>query len=152
MIERGTRLFDSLIVALGTNPEKDNTFTADERLVMLEEIARDMPVNNLEVAVFHNLYLVEYARSVGAEYMLRGIRTSTDFEFERVMRHVNEDLSPHITTVFLMPPRAYAEVSSSLVKGLVGPTGWQKTVRQFVPEGVFRALCQKFGEDSRKEP
>lgn len=144
MIEQGARLFDTLVVAVGTNPDKQSSFTIDEREVMLKEMIANVKATNIEVAVFHNRYLVEYARSVGAQFILRGIRSPTDFEYERVMRHVNEDLSPEITTVFLMPPRLIAEVSSSLVKSLVGPDGWQSTVKQFVPPGVFKMLAAKF--------
>ncbi|MEM1296889.1 MAG: pantetheine-phosphate adenylyltransferase, partial [Verrucomicrobiota bacterium] len=65
-----------------------------------------------------------------------------DYEFERVMRQINEDIRPEITTVFLMPSREMAEVSSSMVKGLVGPTGWEEQVRRYVPGPVFEALCE----------
>ena len=70
--------------------------------------------------------LADYAESVGAQYILRGIRSHQDYEFERAMRNVNEDLKPEITTVFLIPPRQICEVSSSFVKGLVGPEGWER--------------------------
>ena len=56
------------------------------------------------------------------------------------MRHVNADLAPNITTIFLMPPRDMAEVSSSMVMGLVGPVGWEDQVRRYVPAPVFEAL------------
>ena len=59
------------------------------------------------------------------------------------MRHVNYDLDPKITTTFLMPPRDISEVSSSMVKGLIGPDGWQDTVRRYVPQVVFEALERK---------
>ena len=62
------------------------------------------------------------------------------------MRHVNNDLAPDITTVFLMPPRNIAEVSSSMVKNLIGPDGWQETVHRYVPTPVFRALEVKLGD------
>jgi phosphopantetheine adenylyltransferase len=71
---------------------------------------------------------------------VRAIRDTRDFEFERGMRHINQDLHPEITTVFLMPPRQIAEVSSSLVKGMVGPEGWQEVVQQYVPAPVFQLL------------
>ena len=145
MIEEGAKLFGSLVVAIGTNPEKESTFSVDTRMAMLDEITSELTAKNLEVAEFNNRYLVDYARSVGAQYMLRGIRSPTDFEYERVMRHVNADMSPDITTVFLMPPRLIAEVSSSLVKGMVGPEGWQDTVERFVPPCAFEKLCERFG-------
>ena len=144
MIEEGARLFQSLTVAVGTNPEKESTFSVEKRITMLESITADITATNVTVAVFDNRYLVDYARSIGAEYILRGIRSPADFEYERVMRHINADICPEITTVFLMPPRQIAEVSSSLVKGMVGPVGWEATVERFVPPVVFEALCNRF--------
>ncbi len=145
MIEEGAKLFHSLIVAVGTNPEKRDTFTVPERIAMLQELTEALPAKNIEVAAFDNRYLVDYAKSTNAEYILRGIRSPADFEYERVMRHINADLCPEVTTVFLMPPRQIAEVSSSLVKGMVGPDGWQETVNRFVPAVVFKKLEEKFG-------
>ncbi len=144
MIEEGARLFQNLTVAIGTNPEKASTFSAEDRIAMLESITAGISATNVDVAVFDNRYLVDYARSVGADYILRGIRSPADFEYERVMRHINADICPDITTVFLMPPRQIAEVSSSLVKGMVGPKDWELTVKRFVPDVVFQALCQRF--------
>ena len=90
--------------------------------------------------MFTNQYLINYARGIGAQFILRGIRCESDYEFERVMRNVNGDFDPHITTVFLMPPRDIAEVSSSMVKGLIGPEGWEAIVKQYVPAPVFKRL------------
>jgi pantetheine-phosphate adenylyltransferase len=61
------------------------------------------------------------------------------------MRHINDDLQPEITTVFLMPPREIAEISSSLIKGLVGPEGWQNEVQRYVPPPVYKLLLAKYG-------
>jgi pantetheine-phosphate adenylyltransferase len=89
---------------------------------------------------------VDYAKEVGAEFILRGIRSPGDYEYERVMRHINSDMAPDINTVFLMPPREMAELSSSMVMGMVGPEGWGKTVRRYVPSAVFDALATKHSQ------
>ena len=81
--------------------------------------------------------------SIGATHILRGIRSESDYEYERTMRNINGDLDSAICTVFLMPPRDIAEVSSSMVKGLVGPKGWQKVVRKYVPEPVYRQFLKR---------
>ncbi|MDP0491986.1 MAG: pantetheine-phosphate adenylyltransferase [Verrucomicrobiota bacterium JB023] len=138
MIEQGLSLFDRLIVAIGTNPSKTYTFTVEERLSLLKASTPDKP--DLEIAYFDNRYLVDYAKMKDAAYILRGIRSPGDYEYERVMRHINNDLAPTITTVFLMPPRELAQVSSSMVESLIGPQGWEKTVQRYVPEPVFEAL------------
>ncbi len=146
MIQEGAQLFDELVVAVGVNPDKRTTFSAETRLELLREIASPYP--NVTVGSFENQFLIRYASSLGARYILRGIRNGQDFSYERTMRHVNEDLEPGVTTVFLIPPRHLAETSSSFVKGLVGPQGWRGVVQQFVPPPVFVKLLERFGEES----
>jgi len=141
MIQRGLEMFERLIVAIGSNPSKSYTFSVDERLELLR--ASIPSAERLTIAHFDNRYLVHYAREQDAKFILRGIRGPNDYEYERVMRHVNADLAPAITTIFLMPPRDMAEVSSSMVMGLVGPVGWEDQVRRYVPAPVFDALEQR---------
>jgi pantetheine-phosphate adenylyltransferase len=110
---------------------------------MVKEAVRDM--KKVAVANFNHQFLVHYAHSTGAQYILRGIRNEGDYAYERGMRHINSDLQPEIVTVFLMPPREIAEVSSSLIKGMIGPQGWQDMVRQYVPPSTYRLLLEKYG-------
>jgi len=140
MVRQGSLLFDELIVAIGVNADKKCMFTLDQRLEMLREALS--PFKNVTVTSFENLFLVRYAQQVQASFILRGIRNGDDYEYERGMRHINAEFSPDILTVFLMPPREYAEISSSFVKGLVGPDGWEDVVEKYVPPSV----CQKFIE------
>jgi len=140
MIQQGVLLFDRLVVAIGTNLEKRYTFSMDERMAMLRASIQSFP--NVSVISFSNRYLIDFAQSIGATHVLRGIRSESDYEYERTMRYINGDLDGDICTVFLMPPRDIAEVSSSMVKGLVGPKGWQKVVRKYVPLPVYEHLLQ----------
>jgi pantetheine-phosphate adenylyltransferase len=140
MIEQGLAMFDQLIVAIGDNPSKRYSFTVEERLELLRKSTT--PSSNLTIAHFNNRYLVDYARKMGAEYILRGIRSPDDYEYERVMRHINADMAPEITTVFMMPPRDIAEVSSNMVKSLIGPEGWEDTVRRYLPDPVFQLISE----------
>lgn len=140
MVEQGVSLFDRLVVAVGINPDKRYTFPLEDRLAMLRESLRRF--RNLSVTSFSNLYLIDYAQEIGATHILRGIRSESDYEFERTMRNINGDLDSGVCTVFLMPPRDIAEVSSSMVKGLVGPKGWRRVVRKYVPEPVYRRLVK----------
>ncbi len=138
IVEEACQLFDKLTVAIGINPEKAYTFPLKKRLELLEAV---LPANDtITIAHFDNRYLVDYAAQIGAQYIVRGIRSPGDYEFERVMRQINEDIRPEITTIFLMPSREVAEVSSSMVKGLVGPGGWESQVSRYVPDPVFQAL------------
>ena len=138
MIQRGLEMFDRLIVAIGNNPQKSYSFSVDQRIDFLR--ASTNSCERLTIAHFDNRYLVHYAKEQDAKFILRGIRGPNDYEYERVMRHINADLAPSITTTFLMPPRDIAEVSSSMVMGLVGPVGWEDQVRRYVPAPVFDAL------------
>jgi pantetheine-phosphate adenylyltransferase len=99
-------------------------------------------IKNVEVAQFSDRFLVDYARQRGAAYIVRGIRNPEDYEYERAMRNINADLAPDIVTVFIMPPRDHAEISSSFVKGLVGPNGWQRTVKKFIPREIYGSFIE----------
>jgi len=140
MIEQGAELFGSLTVAVGVNPEKRPLFTTEERVAMLRESTARVP--GIELRSFTNQFLISYAKSVGARFVLRGVRNEMDYAYERAMRNINGDLSPDITTVFLMPPRPISEASSSLVRSLMGPEGWQEIVRSYVPKPVFDRLLK----------
>lgn len=140
MIREGARLFDRLVVAVGENAEKRETFPLETRMEFLRAATRGM--KNVRVGHFGDRFLIEYAASVGARYVLRGIRNASDYGYEATMRNVNADLNGAITTVFLMPPRELAEVSSSFVRSLVGPRGWAKVVRKYVPEPVYKAFVE----------
>lgn len=151
MIKEGLKLFGRLIVAVGVNPSKTPLFTPQERIRMILSSVREacptigdyMDTADLQVDTFASKYLVDYAVDIEAEFILRGIRSVQDYEFERTMRYVNADLRPEVHTVFLMPPPELAVVSSSFVKGLIGPEGWEDVVKKYVPESVFQALKAK---------
>ena len=144
MISQGLALFDRLVVAIGENPSKNYVFSTEERIDLLRSSIPSC--ERLTITHFDNRYLVDYAKEVGAEFILRGIRSPGDYEYERVMRHINSDMAPDINTVFLMPPREMAELSSSMVMGMVGPEGWGKTVRRYLPSPVFDALVTKHSQ------
>jgi pantetheine-phosphate adenylyltransferase len=138
MIEQGSVLFDTLIIAIGKNPEKKCYFSLDDRVKLLREATKSF--TNIKIGEFTGQFLIRYTESAGARFMLRGIRDTSDYEYEKTLRHINSDISPAITTVFLMPPREIAEVSSSIVKGLVGSEGWEKVLGKYVPECVLQKL------------
>lgn len=141
MIKEGSRLFDKLVVAIGVNPDKRAMFSLQERLTMLVGSTYEFP--NVSTETFTNQYLVNYAQGIRAQYILRGIRNESDYTYERGMRNINGDLAPGVTTVFLAPPREIAEVSSSVVKGLIGPVGWEQIVKKYVSQPVFEKLKEK---------
>lgn len=143
MIEHGCKLVDKLTVAIGINPDKRYLFSIEQRLEMLRESVASF--SNVSIASYENMFLVNYAKQVGANIILRGIRNEQDYTYERGMRYVNAELDPSITTLFLMPPREYAEISSSFVKGLVGPAGWREVMPNYVPPSVLRQFLAVHG-------
>ena len=143
ILRQGARIFDTLVAAVGSNPEKCYDFSVEERMELIRLCASGIP--NLKVDRFEGEYLVKYAARIGATHIVRGIRHEEDFQFERTMRHVNEDIHPGIVMVYFMPPRDLSEVSSSFIKGLVGADGWEEAVARYVPEAVFDALRRRYG-------
>jgi len=139
MIEEGMRLFGQLVVGVGTNPDKKSMFTVAERVEMIREC-----FPTVEVVSFSNEFTVEYClKRQDIPYILRGIRSEKDYEAERMMRHVNGDIENSITTVFLIPPRNLAEVSSSMVKGMIGFRGWVRVIERYVPALVYKKILEK---------
>lgn len=138
MISEAQQLFDELIVAIGINPEKKSTYSLEERKQMLESIV--VPFKNVRITSFENEFLVNYAHSIQAPFIIRGIRSGADYEYERAIRYINADLQPSIQTIFLMPPREIAEISSTMVKGLVGPNGWRNIIHRYVPQAVYEKI------------
>jgi len=144
MIEKGAKMFDKLIVAIGVNPNKKYTFSVEERIQMLKDSVKGCP--NVSINQFNNKYLVKYAQSIGADFILRGVRNTADFNFEQGMNNINRDINSNINTVFLIPPRELCEISSSFVKGLIGPDSWKTVVSQYVPKAVFNKIKEKYSQ------
>ncbi len=134
LIQRGSRLFDHLTVAVLNNRGKNPLFTVSERVEMLEEATRAM--NNVTVATFDGL-MVEFARLHGASAVLRGIRAISDYEYEFQMALMNRRLAPEIETVFLQPAGRYSFVSSRMLKEVFSLGG---DVTGLVPPNVLKRL------------
>src|SRR5438270_4518511 len=138
LIERGSKIFDELIVSILRNSEKDPLFTLEERLEMLQEMTKHY--DNVRVEAFEGM-LVDYAMQKKAKAVLRGIRAISDYEYELQMALMNRKLQPQLETVFMMPAEAYSYLSSRLVKEIFRLGG---SVRGLVPELVEQRLREKF--------
>ncbi len=134
LIQRGSKLFDHLIVAILNNPVKNPLFTVDERATMLMEATRAL--GNVSVATFDGL-MVEFARAQKATAVLRGIRAISDYEYEFQMALMNRRLAPEIETVFLQPAGRYSFVSSRMVKEVFSFGG---DISGLVPPNVLKRL------------
>ena len=137
IIQRGSRLFDRIVVAVLINADKSPLFTFAERVDIAREVFRDRA--NVEVDTFDGL-LVDYARRRDAKVIVRGLRAVSDFEYEMQMALMNRRLSPDVETVFMMPAEPYTYVSSRLVKEVVALGG---SVKGIVPDIVERRLREK---------
>lgn len=138
VIEKGARLFDELVIAIGENPSKNYMFSVEERVAMLSETLTEY--ENVNLRVIGNKYLVKYAAEQKISYLLRGIRSVQDFEYEKSMAQINHDLVADIETVYLLPPASISQISSSMVKGLVGPDEWEESLKKYVPQAVLGRL------------
>lgn len=139
MMRQGAGLFDELVVALAVNPDKRGFLPMEQRRAALQEMLQELPPN-VRLATIPHGFLVDFARETGARFLLRGIRNTIDFEYEKPMARMNARMEPGIQTVFLMPPSELEAVSSSYVRGFVGVPGWERWVQACVPPCVFRML------------
>ncbi|MBM4284488.1 MAG: pantetheine-phosphate adenylyltransferase [Deltaproteobacteria bacterium] len=141
LIQRGLRIFDTIIVAVAKNPAKQSLFTVEERLEMIRVAVGDKP--RVKIDSFQGL-LVDYVRSVNARIVLRGLRAVTDFEYEFQMNMMNRRLEPEIETVFLMTGLPWVFLSSSILKEAAVHGG---NIEGMVPPYVFKQLKRKFGQE-----
>jgi len=139
IISRSLAVFDEVIIAILVNPEKRPLFTVEERVEIIREAYKGE--RRVRVDTFSGL-LVDYAVTVGASVIVRGLRAISDFEYEFQMALMNRRLNPRIDTVFLMAPEAYSYLSSRLVKEVFQLGG---RVGELVPSVVERRLKEKQG-------
>jgi pantetheine-phosphate adenylyltransferase len=137
VINRGMKLFDELIVAVGQSPLKDQLFTPQQRVEMIAELIKDLP--GVSVEGFNGL-TVEYARQKKANVILRGLRSLTDVNYEFELAMTNRSVTG-IETVFVMTTEQYGFISSTLVRQVASLGG---DISNLVPENVYRRLRERF--------
>ena len=142
IIQRGLQVFDRLVVAVATNPEKAPLFTTAERKALISGAVKNDP--RVEVDAFDGL-LVEYARSKGINTVLRGLRAASDFEYEFQLANMNRKLDPEFESVFVMTGDDYFFVSARLVREVAKLGG---DVSSLVPANVLEGLRRKLGKGS----
>jgi len=130
IVKRALPLFDEVIIAIGTNSSKRYMYDMERRLEMIRFVFRNEP--KVRVATYNGM-TVDYCREVGADFLLRGLRTAADFEFERSIAHVNSILLPGLDTVFLLSIQEYSAINSTIVRDILANGG---DASAFVPEGL----------------
>ncbi len=130
IINRACKVFDKVIVAIGENAEKQSYFEIGQRLEWIEQVFADEP--RVSVTRYTGL-TVDFCKKMDAKFILRGLRTSADFEFERSIGQINKKLYPDIETVFLLTAPEHSSINSSIVRDILRNGG---DAGQFVPEAV----------------
>ena len=138
IISRAAKVVDELIVAVLINSAKKPLFSVEERVSMLEEMTRDIP--NVKVKSFDGL-LVEYAESEKADFIVRGLRAVTDFEYELQIAQSNHIVNPRVDTLFLTTSLEYAYLSSTIVREIASYGG---DISHFVPEQLMERIYTKY--------
>ena len=138
LIERASRLFDKVIVAVAISAGKSPLFTVEERVSLVEQSVKH--IDNVEVCGFSGL-LVDLAKEKNANALLRGLRAVSDFEYEFQLANMNRHLSPDLESLFLTPSEKYSFISSTLVREVASLGG---DVSEFVPNVVKLELTKHF--------
>jgi pantetheine-phosphate adenylyltransferase len=137
LVQRATKLFDNVVVAVARSESKNPLFTLDERLALVEQAVKKIP--NVTADSFDGL-LVDYVTKRGGQAVIRGLRAVSDFEFEFQLALMNRKLNEQVETIFMMPKETYTFLSSRIIKEVATLGG---DVSGFVPEHVSAALARK---------
>ena len=140
IITRSAALFDEVIVAILVNPDKKYMFNLEERVDMIEKSIEGL--DNVKVDNFSGL-LVNYAKNIGSNVIVRGLRAVSDFEYEMQLTFMNKALDDSIETFYMMANKKYSFISSSIVKGV---SGFGADLSKFVPKHVEERLEKKIKE------
>jgi pantetheine-phosphate adenylyltransferase len=136
LVERASRLFDKIIVAVGNNRQKGTTLSTEQRVDLAQEVLSH--VDDIQVCAFDGL-LTDFVRECDANIILRGLRTVADFEYEFQLVGMNRVLDPNIETVFLAPAEHLSYISSTLVREIASFGG---DISKFVHPAVVKAMSQ----------
>lgn len=140
LVERASRLFDTVIVAIGVNKQKTSSLSTDKRVALAKKVLAH--VDNVEVVAFETL-LIEFVRQRGASVILRGLRTVADFEYEFQLVGMNRALDPGIETIFMAPDEHLSYISSTLVREIASYGG---DISRFVHPLVAEAMREHLAE------
>ncbi len=137
IINRSLPLFDKVIVGIGMNAAKNPMFTADQRRIWFEEIYKDIP--KVEAVIYDGL-TVKYCQEIGAQFILRGIRYVSDFEYEKTIADANRTMDRTIETIFLTGEPKYTSVASTIVRDIIRNGG---DASPFLPQEVINTLQKR---------
>ncbi len=139
VIGEARALADEVVVFISENPFKKPLFPAAQRKTIVEQSLAQRGWSNVSVVIVRGDYTARAAKRQGIDYLIRGIRNTTDFDYENLLQQANVDVVEGAKTLFVMPPRDLGSVSSSFVRGLQGPVGWHWSMKKFVPGPAYEA-------------
>ena len=134
IVRRAVSLFDKVVVGVGLNSTKQPFLDSDVRKKILEAVFRDD--EKIEVTLYQGL-TIDYAKKIGAGYIIRGIRSVSDFEYEKTIAHVNHALIPEIESIFILSKPGYSSISSTIVRDILRNKG---DISLFVPKEVIQFI------------
>lgn len=144
VIQEARALADEVVVFISENPVKKPQFDAIERKDIIERSVAECGWHNVSVVIVKGDYTARAAKRHGIEYLVRGIRNTSDFDYENLIQQTNVDVLDGAKTIFVMPPRDLGSVSSSFVRALQGPVGWHWTVKKFMPMPAYIAWIKSW--------
>ena len=144
VIKRAARVFDRVIVCVGTNTSKRPVFTTEERVAQVKKVCARFP--NVEVD-FSDTLAAEYCRSKGAQIIVRGLRALSDFEQECQMANFNRKMNPNLDTFFLVADSKYTYLSSTAVKEMAK---YGADLREYIPREIIQEIEEKFGKGGKE--
>lgn len=134
IVKRSIPLFDKIIIAIGVNTQKKYLFPLEQRTAWIEKVFSDY--KNVEVANYQGL-TINYCKERGADYILRGIRSAADFEYEKTIAHLNHSMNTNLETILMLSPPEYSSISSTIVREIILGKG---DVSMFVPSEIAEEM------------
>ncbi len=130
IVKRGLHLFDEIVIGIGGNTSKTSYFPVEKRFSFIEKVFANEP--RVSVTVYEGL-TIDFCKRMNASFIIRGLRTSSDFEFERAIAQMNYSMEPSIETIFIISGAEFSPISSSIIREILKNKG---DVSKFIPSGI----------------
>lgn len=138
IVKRSIPLFDKIIVAIGVNTQKKYLFPLEKRMAWIQDVFKNYPT--VEVTSYQGL-TINYCKKINAQYILRGIRSAADFEYEKTIAHLNHSMEVNIETILMLSPPEYSSISSTIVREIILGQG---DVSKFIPKEILSSITQSY--------
>ena len=136
IFETAARMFDEFVIVIGTNPDKHYKYNQKDRQELIQKACDNIGLKNVTIATIGTEFICDYAESIGANFIVKGLRDATDLDYEKKQLRANTDMNPEIATVFLVSPANLEYISSSFVKGFIGYKNWEEKIGRYLPDHV----------------